>query len=124
MAGDDGEIGSGGAVGAAAALFPILEGARVEGKAAGELRAAEAGGGADGAYIYVEREGKLMRCHRGRFSLGYGGGFAHGFDEFVGYVLALHGLILRTFAAALSVAVKAETSRFCSGVRFACSFLP
>jgi len=91
MAGNHGEVGAGGPVWAAAALFPILQGAWVEGEAASKLRAAQAGGCADGAHIYIEREGEVMRCRRSRFSLGDGGGFAHGLDKFVGYVLTLHG---------------------------------
>ena len=64
MAGDHGEIGAGGAVGATAALFPVLQGALVEGKAARKLGAAKAGCGSDSADIYVEREREMMRCRR------------------------------------------------------------
>lgn len=92
--GDDGEIGARGAIGTATALFPILQGTRVEREAASKLGAAEAGGCPHGAHIYIERKRELMRGRGFRFALGDGGGFAHGFDEFAGYVLALHGLIV------------------------------
>jgi hypothetical protein len=80
MAGNHGEIGAGGAVWAATALFPILQGARVKGKAAGKLSAAETGCGSDRADIDVELEGEMMRRCGLRFSLSDGGGFAHGLD--------------------------------------------
>jgi hypothetical protein len=61
-------------------LFPILEGTWVESEATGELRAAKAGGGADGTDVYIEWEREMMRCCGRQFALGDCGGFAHGFD--------------------------------------------
>jgi hypothetical protein len=112
MAGDHGEIGAGGAIGTAAALFPILQGAWVKREAAGELCAAKASAGAHSPHIHIQRERELMHRRGLRFSLGDGGGFAHGLDQFVCYVFALHGLILRIFAVALIAAANAATSRF------------
>ena len=51
--------------------------------------------GDDGADVYIERKREMMSGGWGGFALGDGGGFAHGFDEFAGYVFAFHGLILR-----------------------------
>jgi hypothetical protein len=111
MAGDYGQVGAGSAVGTTAALLPVLQGARVEGEAAGKFGAAEACSCPDGAHVYIKRERELMYGGGFRLALGNFGSLAHGIDEFVGDILPLHGLILRTFVAALIDAAKAAIRR-------------
>jgi hypothetical protein len=95
MARNYGQVGSGGAVGTTAALLPVLQGARVEGKATRKLGAAEAGSCPNGAHVYIKRERELMYGGGFRLALGNFGSLAHGIDEFVGDILPLHGLILQ-----------------------------
>jgi len=118
------QIGSRGAIRTATALFPVLQGARVKGKATGKLSSAETGVGADGAHVHLQGKGKLLRGCRGDFTQRNLRGFAHRPHEFICNVLSLHGFTLLALAAALRLAAKAATSRFCADVRLTCSFLP
>ena len=73
----------------------ILRGARGGGKTAGELGAAQASRGANDTHVNIKRERDVVHSDRGPFPFGDFGRFAQGYDEIVGSVLALHGLLTK-----------------------------
>ena len=81
-AGDYGQIRPRGAVGTAAALFPVLQGARIEHKTACKLSPAEPGDRAHGPHIDIQLKRELVHSRRLQFALGYFGSLAHGLDKF------------------------------------------
>ena len=122
IASDDGKVGAGRAIGTAATLLPILQGAWIESKSTGKLRTAEAGGRADGTDIDIEWKREVVDGRGRRVAFGNLDSLAHGLKNFFRHVNTFHGLLLLAVAPALMLAASAANVCLCSGVGFDCSF--
>jgi hypothetical protein len=79
-AGDHCQIGASGAVRPATALLPVLQRARIESETPGELGAAQAGGGTDGADVYIGYQWNMVDGSRAPSAFCDFGSLTQGFD--------------------------------------------